>query len=339
MSRTWTNEGAIKLTDVLSEENIETILSAMGRQESKAIDKKRNVRTYDFKKALRFSQDQIRTLSRIHENFARLLTSYFSAQLRTYVQISVMAVEQLSYQEYIQNVRKQSIMGVFEAAPLQGSMVMDFSPDIAYVMFDRLLGGQGTILEKNNNLTEIEISVIERVFSKSLDCFQEAWSSVLRLTPELKEIEVNPQFLTMSPPNETVILVKLNARIGEIEGFVNICLPHVVLEHILPKLSAKHWLANQKKAVETHELEALEEKLQGTKMEIKAVLGKSTIELGDFLNLKNGDVIRLNESYDAPVTLLVDNKMKFHAQPGVSKGRMAVQITEVTASGELFDDN
>ncbi|MGH2319153.1 flagellar motor switch protein FliM [Planococcus sp. SE5232] len=329
------------MTDVLSEENIETILSAMGQQEpkAKAIEKKKNVQTYDFKKALRFSQDQIRTLTRIHENFARLLTSYFSAQLRTFVQITVTAVEQVSYQEFIQNVEKKSIMGIFEATPLQGSMVMEFSPEVAYVMFDRLLGGQGNILEKNSDLTEIEISVIERVFAKSLDCFQEAWSSVLKLYPELKEIEVNPQFLTMSPPNETVILVSLHTKIGKGEGIINICLPHVVLEQILPKLSAKHWLANQKKSIETHEVEALEEKLHGTKMEIKAVLGKSMIELGDFLNLKSGDVIRLNESYETQVTLQVDDKLKFYAQPGVSKGRMAVQVTEVLAQGAILDDN
>lgn len=326
------------MTDVLSEENIETILSAMGQQAPKAVEKKKNVQTYDFKKALRFSQDQIRTLTRIHENFARLLTSYFSAQLRTFVQITVTSVEQVSYQEFIQNVEKKSILGIFEANPLQGSMVMDFSPEVAYVMFDRLLGGQGNILEKDNDLTEIEISVIERVFAKSLDCFQEAWSSVLKLYPELKEIEVNPQFLTMSPPNETVILVSLHTKINKVEGIINICLPHVVLEQILPKLSAKHWLANQKKSIETHELEALEEKLQGTKMEIKAVLGRSVIELGDFLNLKNGDVIRLNESYDTPVMLQVDDKLKFYAQPGVSKGRMAVQVTEVSTQGSLVDD-
>lgn len=327
------------MTDVLSEENIETILSAMGQQAPKAVEKKKGVQTYDFKKALRFSQDQIRTLTRIHENFARLLTSYFSAQLRTFVQIQVTSVEQVSYQEFIQNVEKKSILGIFEATPLQGSMVLDFSPEVAYVMFDRLLGGQGNILDKDNDLTEIEISVIERVFAKSLDCFQEAWSSVLKLYPELKEIEVNPQFLTMSPPNETVILVKLHTKVGMVEGIINICLPHVVLEQILPKLSAKHWLANQKKSIETHELEALEEKLQGTKMEIKAVLGKSTIQLGDFLNLKNGDVIRLNESYDTPVMLQVDDKLKFYAQPGVSKGRMAVQVTEVSAQGAILDDN
>lgn len=327
------------MTDVLSDENIKTILSSIGKQRPKAIDKKRNVQEYDFKKALRFSQDHIRTLSRIHENFSRLLASYFSAQLRTYVQVNVEAVEEVSYQEFIRNIEKKSMLGVFEAAPLQGSMVMDFSPDVVHVMFDRLLGGQGNILEKSSELTEIEISVIKRVFAKSLDCFQEAWLSVIKLTPELKEIEVNPQFLTTSSPNETVILVKLQTKIGNVEGIINICLPHVVLEQILPKLSAKHWLANQKKAIEIHEMEALEEKLQSTKMEIKAVLGQTTIELGDFLNLKNGDVIRLNESYDSPVTLQVDNKLKFYAQPGVSKGRMAVQVTEVSTQGVVFDDD
>ncbi len=327
------------MTDVLSNENIETILSAMGNQEPKMIDKKRNVQEYDFKKALRFSQDQIRTLSRIHENFSRLLTSYFSAQLRTFVQVTVEKVEEISYQKFVENVQKKSMLGVFEATPLQGSMVMDFSPEVVYVMFDRLLGGQGNLLQKDSELTEIEISVIERVFSKALDCFEEAWSSVVKLSPELREIEVNSQFLTTSPPNETVILVKLQTKIGHAEGIINICLPHTVLEQILPKLSAKHWLANQKKAVETHEMEALEEKLQSTKMEIKAVLGKSTIELGDFLNLKNGDVIRLDESYESPVMLQVDNKLKFYAQPGVSKGRMAVQVTELSIQGVQFDDD
>jgi flagellar motor switch protein FliM len=327
------------LLDSLSEKNIEAILSTLEKEQPKLERnfKARKVSTYDFKKALRFSQDQIRTLTRIHENFARLLSSYFSTQLRTFVQIAVESVEQLPYEEFINQVQKQSILGVFEAPPLQGSMVMEFSPDVASIMFDRLLGGQGNLSLKSNDLTEIEISVIERIFVKALECFEEAWGSVVKLDPELKEIEVNPQFLTMSPPNETVISVSLNVKIGDLAGVINICLPHVVLEQILPKLSARHWLANQKKTIENHEIEALEKNLNGTKIDIKAVLGRSTIEVGDFLNLKGGDVIRLNESYSDPVIVLVDEKQKFFAQPGVSKGRMAVQVTAVHAEGDEYD--
>lgn len=328
------------MADFLSDENIDAILSSLKTEEAQQgkEGKERKVQTYDFKKALRFSQDQVRTLTRIHENFARLLTSYFSTQLRTYVQIAVTSVEQLPYDEFIRNIQKQSILGVFKAEPLQGSMVMGFSPEVTYVMFDRLLGGQGDMVYNSNDMTEIETSVIQRIFAKALDSFQEAWSSVVKLSPELKEIEVNPQFLTMSPPNETVILVSLQAKIGEVEGSITICLPHVVLEQVLAKLSARHWLANQKKAIESHEVKALEKKLQGTKLEIQAILGNATVDVGDFLNLKTGDVIRLDESYDDPVTVLVDSKHKFFAQPGVSRGRSAIQITELREKGDEFDD-
>ena len=329
------------MEDFLSDENIDAILSSLKQAEPKLDTNSdgRKIQTYDFKKALRFSQDQIRTLTRIHENFARLLTSYFTAQLRTFVHISVISVDQYPYEEFVRSVQKKSILGVFTAAPLQGSMVMEFSPDVTYVMFDRMLGGQGHVSLQSTDLTEIEISVIQRVFINALTSFQEAWLSVVKLTPELKEIEINPQFLSMSPPNETIIMVSLAAKIGSVEGKINICLPHVVLEQILPKLSARHWLANQKKTIEKHEVEALEKKLQGTRLDVKAVLGRASIDVGELLNLKNGDVIRLTESYDDPVTIWVDDKQKFLAQPGVSKGRMAVQVTQVHGEGDEFDDN
>ncbi len=294
----------------------------------------RSVQTYDFKKALRFSQDQIRTLTRIHDNCARLLTSYLSAQLRTHVQISVASVEQYTYEDFVRNVQKKSILGVFNAPPLQGSMLMEFSPDLTYIMLDRMMGGQGMISTVQNELTEIEMSVIERVFVNALETFGEAWESVVRISPELKEIEVNPQFLSTSVPNETVILVTLQTTIGDNQGMINICLPHVVLEQVLPKLSARHWLANQKKAIQSHEALALEQKVQSTRLDVKAVLGRSSITIGDFLDLKIGDVIRLNESISDPVTILVDEKQKFLAQPGISKGRVAVQITGVQEEGE-----
>lgn len=327
------------MADFFSDNHIDTLLSSVVKEKPKTdgVRKGRTVKTYDFKKALRFSQEQIRTLTRIHENCARLLTSYFSTQLRTFVQISVTDAVQYSYDEFIGNVEKNSILGVFKAPPLQGSMVMEISPQIAYVMLDRLLGGQGNVAKINTNLTEIEISVIQRVFIRALNSFQEAWSSVVKLAPELKEIEVNPQFLTMVPPNETVIVVSLNTIIGDVTGRITICLPHVVLEQILPKLSARHWLATQKKTVESHEVEELERKLKGTKLDVKAVLGQSNIEVSEFLNLKVNDVIRLDESYDAPITVLVDEKRKFFAQPGVSKGRMAIQVTEVFEEGDDFE--
>ena len=92
--------------DVLSQSEIDALLSALSTGEMSADDIKKEeetkkVKVYDFKRALRFSKDQIRSLTRIHENFARLLTTFFSAQLRTYVQITVASVDQIPFEEFI----------------------------------------------------------------------------------------------------------------------------------------------------------------------------------------------------------------------------------------------
>ena len=74
--------------DVLSQSEIDALLSALtqGEMDAELLKKEteeKKVKVYDFKRALRFSKDQIRSLTRIHENFARLLTTFFSVQLRT----------------------------------------------------------------------------------------------------------------------------------------------------------------------------------------------------------------------------------------------------------------
>ncbi len=77
----------------------------------------KKVKVYDFKRALRFSKDQVRGLSRIHENFARLLTTYLSAQLRTYVDVELASVEQIPYEEFIRSVPQKTILNIFSVSP------------------------------------------------------------------------------------------------------------------------------------------------------------------------------------------------------------------------------
>ncbi|MCT6818141.1 MAG: flagellar motor switch protein FliM, partial [Lysinibacillus fusiformis] len=109
--------------DVLSQSEIDALLSAISTGEMSADDIKkedegRKVKVYDFKRALRFSKDQIRSLTRIHENFARLLTTFFSAQLRSYVQITVASVDQIPFEEFVRSIPNMTLINVFEVPPL-----------------------------------------------------------------------------------------------------------------------------------------------------------------------------------------------------------------------------
>ncbi|MFC0558596.1 flagellar motor switch protein FliM [Halalkalibacter alkalisediminis] len=327
------------MADVLSQGEIDALLSAlstgeMNADELKKEETEKKVKVYDFKRALRFSKDQIRSLSRIHENFARLLTTYFSAQLRTYVQISVTSVDQLPYEEFIRSIPKMTILNVFEPYPLEGRLLMEVNPNIAYAMLDRLLGGKGDSVNKVENLTEIETRIMSQLFQHTLDSFQEAWSSIIELDPVMEDLEVNPQFLQMVSPNETVVVISLSTTIAETSGMINICLPHVVLEEILPKLSIHYWMQEKKKQRQPDEIEKIEKKIRKAPLIIQAELGRSEISIQEFLHLGIGDVIELNQSIDRPLTITVGGEHKYNAQPGKMKNQIAVQVTEIIEEAE-----
>ncbi|MBP3952028.1 flagellar motor switch protein FliM [Bacillus suaedae] len=322
------------MAEVLSQGEIDALLSAistgeMDADELKKEETEKKVKVYDFKRALRFSKDQIRSLSRIHENFARLLTTYFSAQLRTYVQIAVTSVDQLPYEEFIRSIPKMTILNVFEPYPLEGRLLMEVNPNIAYAMLDRLLGGKGVSINKVENLTEIETRIMSQLFQRTLDSFQEAWSSIIELDPVMEDIEVNPQFLQMVSPNETVVVISLSTTISETSGMINICLPHVVLEEILPKLSIHYWMQEKKKERIPGELEAIEMNVRKAPLLIQAELGQSELSIHEFLHLGVGDVIELGQMINEPLNVTVGGERKYLAQPGKMKNRIAIQVTDV----------
>src|SRR5690625_1514088 len=154
--------------EILSQHEIDSLLSAissgeMDAEELKKEEEKQKVSVYDFKRALRFSKDQIRGISRIHENFARLLTTFFAAQLRTYVSISVASVDQVPYEEFIRSIPKMTILNIFSVEPLEGRVLMEVSPNIAYSLLDRLLGGSGTGSSQEESLTEIETILMSQL--------------------------------------------------------------------------------------------------------------------------------------------------------------------------------
>ena len=322
------------MAEILSQNEIDALLDAitsgeMNAEELKKDEETRKIKVYDFKRALRFSKDQIRSLTRIHENFARLLTSYFSAQLRTYVQIAVVSVDQLPYDEFIRSIPKMTILNVFAGPPLEGRMVLEVNPNIAYAMLDRLLGGPGVAPGKIGNLTEIDTMIMEKMFTNALENFQEAWKSIIDLEPKLELMEMNPQFMQIVSPNETVAVISFSTKIGDTTGMINLCLPHVVLEPIMPKLSAHHWFSKQKKAIGTEEYKNLQKKLHYAPLPIVIELGRSDISVLELIQLSVGDVIQLDKKIDAPLTAIVGQVPKYKVIPGTVKGKLAVQVTDV----------
>ncbi len=325
--------------DVLSQSEIDALLSAISTGEMtaddiKKEDEEKRVKVYDFKRALRFSKDQIRSLTRVHENFARLITTFFSAQLRTYVQITVASVDQIPFEEFVRSIPNMTLINVFEVPPLDGNILMEINPNIAYSMLDRMMGGTGESHSNVDNLTEIETKIMTNLFERSFDNLREAWESIAEIDPMLVELEVNPQFLQMISPNETVVVISLNTVIGETSGMINICIPHVVLEPIVPNLSARYWMQSNTKEMSPEQIKALETNVRRSELPVSVELGTADITIQDFLMMQYGDVLQLDKQIDSPLVLKVGNLPKFTVQPGKVNKKLAVQIIEPLKGGD-----
>lgn len=325
--------------DILSQNEIDNLLQQLntGELDVKEINSETNerkIRNHDFRRPSKFAKDHIRTLQMINENYARLLTNFLSGYLRTLVQVDVQTVQALQYSEFTNSIANPAVLGIINFSPLSGSIIMEVNPVIAYALIDRILGGKGMPVEKVRGFTEIELAILMRLIAQMLGLMRDPWENVINLRPTLDRIETNAQFAQLMSPNEMVALVTFTAKVGDVEGLMNICIPHLTVEPIMPKLSTKLWFSLIEKGSTEESRKEIESRVEETKIPLTAVLGKTTVSVHDFLMLQQGDVISLNTNIDGKIEVNVGNLIKFYGKPGVKNKKTAVKITDVIREEE-----
>lgn len=330
--------------DVLSQSEIDKLLSSLtsgsvSAEEIKAEEEQRKVKTYDFKRPDKFSKDQIRTLYMIHENFGRLWNTYLSSTLRTLINVEVVSVEQFTYQEFVQSLANPSVISILAIPPLKGNVILEIDTGIAFAIIDRIFGGMGESSIKPRTLTEIEEAVVKRSLAKALDYLRDAWLNVVAMTPRIERMEANPAFTQIVPPSDMVVIITMKINIGEIEGFVNICMPYLVLEPIMNKLTTTFWVASSAgKDQHPEQVAVLERKINRTKVPMIVELGNISISIREFLNLNFGDVLQLDTKVEDELPVIIGSNPKFYCRPGTFGKRAAVQITRIASERDENTD-
>lgn len=319
--------------EVLSQDEIDNLLKALSTGELDADEMKntdeRQVKDYDFARPAKFSKEHLRTLEIIFEHFGRLLATNLPAYLRKSVSVDVVNSEVVIYSEFSNALSNPVLLGVVGMDPLMGNVIMEMASNLGFAIVDRLLGGVGNSLEKEREFSEIELSILERVFTICVNLLHEPWENVVEITPRLNRIETNSQFAQIISPSETIAIVTINLKIGDVEGLMNICLPYTTLEPVMDKLNTKYWFSTMKEKDSNSYEAAIENIIDNALIPMKAVLGTSKINVQDFVNLQLGDIIRLDRKVDDELEVYVGNIKKFKALPGYSDNKYAVRVTEI----------
>lgn len=317
---------------VLSQEEINALFSAMSSEDlglTGQPDKgtvKRKILNYDFNRADRISQDQVRSIHLLHEHFGRNFASSLSAYLRAFVDVNLASLEQVSYSAFIKSLPDPTLFASIGMRPLDSNIALELNPSLAFPMIDMILGGPGRALSENRNLTEIELNIIEGVIKLAMRDLCGAWHPIMELEFYLEGKGTKAQMFQIVSPAETVIAIRLELRIAETSGTMNLCIPSRVLKLLRNKFD-QQWNSRRQKAT-GGEAEKIYELIKPVSVPLSSEIRHSRLTVDDLLKVSVGDVIELSERVNDPVYLCVGGVAKFTGRIVQRQGEKAFEIAD-----------
>jgi len=317
------------LLDATVEEAPEAPQKPLPDDESEDVEGISYIEPYNFKRPRLFSQDQARVLTYVHEAFARDLSVYLSAQLRTIVDINLESVDQVIYSEFVMSSAPPSAIYVVEVKDLDHKIVLEIDPRLAIYTIEKLFGGPGVFIEEKREISQIEQKIMRKVMDEAFEKLENAWEQAIEIELEVEAFETNAEFVQIIPAAEPAFVANYKVTIYEETSSINICYPYILLEKMLSTSDMKQWLSSAVSEAPPEVRDRYERKLQNTEVELRAELGRAHVPLPELLHLEEGDVIPLQRRTKDPVRVYVNGREKFVASAGNSGSRRAIKIIDV----------
>jgi len=308
---------------VLSQEEIDGVFRSLQGQGQE--DPAAAAQTYDFRRPDRIAKDQLRAIHLLHENFARSLSSSLSAFLRAYVAVNLVSVEQLSFLEFSQCLPSPSCIIALSMRPYDGNSLLEINPTLVFPILEMLLGGSGKQgIKVTREITEIEQAILETVYRIILNDLRNAWQAVTPIDFALESHETEPQMLQILAPNEAVVAVSMEARIGDNTGMMNIGIPSIIVKMLRQKFD-QQWSMRRSHSTVTDQ-ERMLKLVRASKIWLDLRLQGQTMRVDELLRLEPGQVLTFDHPVNKPVNLMMNGRVKYKGLPTAIGQKRAVEF-------------
>src|SRR3984893_9312790 len=293
----------------------------------------RSIKLYDFRRPDRFSKEHIRAIQTIHETFARVTASSLSSYLRSATTVSLSSIEQVVYDEYVHQLSNPTLVNLVELQPLAGRIVVEMNMNIGLAMLDRITGGAGQVNRRRNELTDIEMALLRSLGATVSAGLRDGWTAVADLQPVLVETVLNADLVQAALPGDIAALLLFEIHTLDLSGTISICVPHPVIEPLMDRLNTQAWFSSSKrKSGSDDDRIKIADGIRGAELPIAVELGSTTITLGELMDIRAGDVIRLYRGVDVELPIRAGKRSLFVGRPGTLGGNRAIQVTGIAAA-------
>lgn len=290
----------------------------------------KSYKLYNFRRPDKFSKDNLRALRDIHREFSKAISLVLSGYLRMRVEIEIVSVDQLTYEEFVRSMPSPISVGVFEFEPLSGQVLLGISFEVISCIVNRMLGGVGNIENQTRELTDIEKALAKKVINIIIKSLEDSWNTIIPVTGKFISLDDNYQSIQVATAGEIVALLTFEVQIsGKHFGLFSLCFPYPVLETVLGHLSTQHIFQTKGLVASNDERLKMISKINTSNVDLRVQFGQCSITLDDFLQLSEGDIIKLDNKVQDDLIVKVNGEKKFFARPGTLKDKICVKIIDV----------
>ena len=317
---------------VLSQEEIDNVFRNL-REKDDHDDPAKRAQPYDFRRPDRIAKDQLRSIHLLHENFARSLASSLSAYLRAYVVVNLVSVEQLSYMEFSQCLPSPSCLVSLGMRPYEGNAVLEINPVLVFPILEMLLGGNAKApLKMTREITEIEQSILDGLYRIILNDLRNSWQAVAAMDFAIDGHETEPQLLQILAPNEAVVAISMEVRIGDNSGMMNIGIPSIIVKMLRHRFD-QQWSVRRSQSTDQEQARILRLIKKAT-LNLDGRLNGPTLRVEDLMDLAEGDVLTFDYPVNRPLDFFLNGKLKYSGHIVSTGKKRAFEVESLHHHGD-----
>ncbi len=326
------------MSKILSQDEVDALLKGMSggeiEVETDAGPGADGVIVYDLTNQDRIIRGRMPTLEIINDRFARIFRTTLSSSLRKIVDMTTTSVDMVKFGEFMRSLPVPTSLHIFKMDPLRGHAIFVLESKLVFNLVETFFGGAGggEVKIEGRDFTAIEQQLTRKVVMMALKDMEHAWKPVHEISLVYQRTEINPQFASIVPPSDVVIVVKFELEMEHAAGTITVCIPYSTVEPIRSKLYAG--FQSDQLEVDHEWMRRFREQLKDAAVEVAVELGRVMIRSGDLLELQVGDVITLEKDVKEPLVAMVEGVPKYAGRPGTSRGAKAFRVEDLLPKGQ-----
>ncbi|BDG07991.1 flagellar motor switch protein FliM [Anaeromyxobacter paludicola] len=315
----------------LTPEEIKALMSAVqdGRVQPEAtLDQHDNtVVPYDLTSQDRIIRGQMPTLDAINEQVASMLGIGLAGRTRLTLAVTSAPATLLKFSDLVPVTAPPASVCVLGLGSAYGFALAVLEPGLGEALLSAALGdrrGKREQADARREFTAIEQMVLRRLLVILTDAMRTAWHPVLPFDPEVLRFEADPRMAAIAPPTDVGIITAFEIK-GGIEGRLQLVIPYASVEPAKSKLCSPRRLSQRG---DDRFADALAREMEQVRVDVKGLLGRTTIPFSRLLDLQVGDVLLLDSDEGSPLSILVEGREKLSGSPTVQGGSLALVVED-----------